>query len=251
LKKGIRLERQAAQVFEEVSSLPFADSSHIADLGSLEVIEGLSSFFAAEESKRKKPSILEVGSGVGTITRLLLKIYRSNIIAYEIDSFCLDELAKLRNQLPKQNRDRLHIRSELQFLQEVTEEVENQGFFAIFIDGPISKKNLSLAISNSKNLKFVFIQGWRLIQRFQISTLLFRGNFQQQYIEFRHNGRVTCAVFFVDATNGMKLRFFRSLVGFVATSITLVPKLMRNLYQSRGKTFRTGKFSEGNVKFKL
>lgn len=245
------MERQATQVFEEVSSLPFADSSHIADLGSLEVIEGLSFVFAAEEAKRKEPWILEVGSGIGTITRLLVKTYRSNVIAYEVDGFCLDQLLKLRNHLPKQNRNKLHIRSELQFREAVTEEVENQDFFAIFVDGPISKKNLSLAISNSQNLKFVFVQGWRLIQRFQISTLLFRCNFSQQYIEFRQNGRPTCAVFFVNVTHGMKLRSFRCSVGFVATCITLVPKLMRNIIQSRGKTFNTGKFSEGTVKFKL
>jgi hypothetical protein len=89
-----------------------------------------------------------------------------------------------------------------------------------------------MAIEKSTELKFVFVQGWRLWQRFQVSTLLLRSRFHQQYIEIRHDEKVTSAIFFTTGTSQMKFRFFRSFLAFITTLIPLVPKLVKNKGQA-------------------
>jgi phospholipid N-methyltransferase len=229
-------------IFESVYGSPHGKISAIADLASLEVIEGLS-YFYPKKDKEFNTAILEVGSGIGTVTRLLLKVYNSNIVCYEVNDFCLSQLWELKEKSPRKIRDRMIITSNL---LETYQELAGKGFSFIFIDGPIRKSDLALAIKNSKELQFIFVQGWRLIQRLQISFLLFRNKQNQQYVEIRHENRVTCAIFFVNNLQGMNRKVVRSFLSFISTNVSLLPKIAVNIIQSRGRNLWIGKRSEDN-----
>jgi hypothetical protein len=227
------VESISKRVYETVLNSPCGKVSSIADQGSLEVIEGLGHFFPRSESRLSL--VLEIGGGIGTITRLLLEVFESDIVCLETNEFCLGELRKLKMQLLKEKQNRLHIVSEFGMISTLFQSQSSQidrNFLAIFIDGPISYKELSMAIEKSTELKFVFVQGWRLWQRFQVSTLLLRSRFHQQYIEIRHDEKVTSAIFFTTGTSQMKFRFFRSFLAFITTLIPLVPKLVKNKGQA-------------------
>lgn len=252
------IQRLSSKLYSEVSSTELGKVSSIADLGSLEVIEGLSYFYPRQErSAGLRPQILEVGSGIGTITRLLLKCYESDIVCYEVNEFCLDKLYEVKRSLKKTEQSRMIIMSNLQVFNQ-TRRLKHNGseseigpFFSIFIDGPILSRDLANAISNSSELQFIYIQGWRLMQRMQVSRLLLQANLIQSYVEIKHSGRVTSTIFFVTCGDAVKKKKLRATLSFVATNLNLLPKVVKNLIQSNGKNFHIGKLFEDGSGRKL
>jgi hypothetical protein len=202
----------------------------------------------------KNEAILEIGSGFGTITRLLLKLFKGPITCYELDSNCIEKLKDLKKSLNAVDSERLTITNNLnQFLKtknHLLEKKENKSikFHGIIIDGPVLGKDLYNSIRQSTELRFVFIERYRLIQRAQVSYFLLRCGFQQQYLETRHNSKVTGAFFIVDVcTNTTFSRNFRSSRDFVITSLQLYPKLLKNLAQSRGRNIKVGTYKENSL----
>lgn len=254
------MPNHSEEIYREIINTPLGRKSSIADLGSLEVIEGLSYFFPRAELDQIKSNswILEIGSGIGTITRLLLKNYRSDIVCYEVNDFCLRTLRQLKSNLNRTLKSRMSICSNLDFLNgkgqnelEFKRNYDVTNLFAIFCDGPISRRDLKAAIINSVNLHIVFVQGWRLFQRWEIARLINSTKKRQSYVEIRHKGSVTCAIFFVTNQQGVRFSSIRAHIDLMVISMQLLPKMIKNMLLSKGESIKVGSFSEDNAKRRI
>ena len=264
------LESAADKVFREVTELTsgknFATASYPA-LCSLEalaiLLQGNSPpprYSITEKGNKStkisvndKGAILEIGSGFGTITRLLLILFNGPIVCFELDLECIKKLQDLRRSLTLDDSKRLIITSNfdevhlLGYNEFKLSKNNFANFYGIVIDGPILGKELRKLIESSPELRFVFIERYRLIQRAQVSFYLLRCGFQQQYLETRHNKKMTGAYFIIDVcTNTNFAKKSRALYDFILTSLRLYPKLLKNLLQSRGRNFKVGKFKENS-----
>ena len=182
------------------------------------------------------------------------------MVAYEVNSFCLTQLTKLKKSLPADQSERLIILDSLSHFHHSAEvlaiqrqeNVESKddakfpiSFFGIVIDGPISKDNLKGSICNSADLKFIFVENWRLKQRLLVSLFLLKFGFRQQYIEIEHDNVPTGGLFLVvKIPRDLKKRAIRSIFDFSLVQMRLLPKLVRNVYQSRGQSWKVGRLIE-------
>lgn len=266
------INRLSDSIYRSIQETEFAYNSAIASQGALETIEALSYLFPRTHPRDNKEgalldhfgsmgncsAILEIGAGVGTITRLLLQTFSSPVVAYEVNSFCLTQLTKLKTTLPAHQSERLIILNTLSHFQHSAEvsanlrKVEGKDekkmpihFFGIIIDGPIHNINLKSSISNSPGLKFIFVENWRLKQRYLVSIFLLKFGFRQQYIEVKHENVTTGGLYLVaKMPRAAKKRAIRLLFDFSLVQIRLFPKLIWNVYVSRGKIWKTGRFIE-------
>ena len=124
-------------------------SAHIATFSSqLNIIELL------EQNKCK--SVLDFGSGIGTLTKLMEKIGISNTYSYERSDWCKEQAsANLHPIAPK-------------YLIDLSEDIELE---AICIDDEISRRQIVQVLKQEK-LKVIFIEGWRNKTAAQVSRRL-------------------------------------------------------------------------------
>jgi len=128
-------------------------SEHIATLSSL---MNLSELLTDYEPK----SVLDFGSGIGTITQLVLRTTKATVVCYEKNSWCIDQL---KLNILEKNRI------------EITDVIPSQKFDVIIIDDDISRKQIRKIIGNCRP-KTVFIEGYRNRTVGQISKrLMFYG----------------------------------------------------------------------------
>jgi len=202
--------------------------SAISSFGFLEVIKGFT-FFDLIASK--KP-ILEVGSGIGTITRVLLDNCSNKIYCYELNSFCRGKLIAIKNRNYKNAKHRMQVTSNIDDLNGVN-------FSQIIIDGPISNKQLRKVVQNSTDLKLVVIENYRLLQRVWVAKVLYKGKFRQQFVEILHNDKPSAAVFFTNKQS--QTAYFHILFDFIFVLLRLLPKLILHTYLSKGAVLLIGK----------
>jgi phospholipid N-methyltransferase len=233
---GFHAELTAKEIYDTVFKTHLGKVSAISKLGNLQVLQGLSYFFPTNIKAVRNQPILEVGAGIGTITRILLQSYKNDVYCYELDQFCLNELRILKKNYAKKHSKRLHVISNLDKCNAID-------FFAIIIDGPISKKELSKIIKSSNNLKFIAIENYRLLQRFWVTKLLYKAQFRQQYIEIRHDFKPTATIFFVEKDYDKKLALHLFL-DFANVVSKIFPKLVLHSWQSKGKILKIGKYNE-------
>jgi 16S rRNA A1518/A1519 N6-dimethyltransferase RsmA/KsgA/DIM1 with predicted DNA glycosylase/AP lyase activity len=87
---GLGVNEKQYLVYQETK---LGRNSLISSFGNLQVVKGLSFFgFMKNDSL-----ILEVGSGIGTITKALLENYKSKIYCFELNNFCINKLLELKN----------------------------------------------------------------------------------------------------------------------------------------------------------
>lgn len=234
----------ALKVYKQVLERTQGENFAISSSEALFSLEGLAYILSGEKSgiiesnqinnlsgNFKSEKILEIGSGFGTITRLLLILFSGPIICHELDPKCIEKLNELRKELSILDSERLIILNELEQQLETKFIKENlDGFYGIIVDGPIRSRYLKRSIQQSPDLRFVFIEGYRLIQRAQISLYLYKRGLQQQYLEIRHNKKVTGAIFMVDNCSTSHFgKYLRSSFDFSLSAFKLYPKLIRNI----------------------
>ena len=217
--------------FKALENSPLGQSSAISSFGNLQLIKGLSFFYNDTETNHP---ILEIGGGIGTITKTLLENYQCDIYCYEMNEFCLKMLAELQNQ--GNNSERLNVSSDLSEWLEIN-------FSAVIIDGPISRKQMRGIINKSSELKFILVENYRLLSRLHISIELFKSRYRQQYLEVRHNFKPVAAVFFVEKTSNSAISVHRC-VDVLFTFLRIFPKLVLHIFLSRGKILKVGKVKE-------
>jgi phospholipid N-methyltransferase len=201
--------------------------SAIAGFSSLSIIKGLS-FFSLIPSK--KP-ILEIGAGIGTVTKVLLENYTGDVYAHELNDFCFSKLEKIRKSDYKQSKKRLHLTSNL-------DDFTGIDFCVIVIDGPISKKHLCSIVQNSSELKLVIIDNYRLLQRVWVAKALRKAKFRQQFIEILVNEKPSAAVFFTfKQTKELRIH---TIIDYVLVFLRIFPKLARHIYSSKGRVLTLG-----------
>jgi hypothetical protein len=202
--------------------------SAISSFGFLRVIKGFTFF---ELMASEKP-ILEVGSGIGTITRVLLDNCSNKIFCYELNSFCREKLIAIKNRNYKNAKHRMQVSSNI-------DDFNGVNFSQIIIDGPISKKQLRKIVQNSTDLKLVAIENYRLLQRVWVAKALYKGKFRQQFVEILHNDKPSAAVFFTNKQS--QTAYFHILSDFILVLLRLLPKLILHIFLSKGAVLLLGK----------
>ena len=202
--------------------------SAISSFGFLQAIQGLN-FLGLTVNKQP---ILEVGSGVGTITKVILDNCYNEIYCYELNSFCRRKLMAIKKRNYKNANYRMKVTGNIDDLNQIN-------FCQIIVDGPISKKQLRKVVSNSTDLKLVAIENYRILQRVWVAKALFKGKFSQQFVEISHNNRIVAAVFF---TNKQFKSFnFHIIFDFILVMLRILPKLILHTYLSKGAVLMLGK----------
>lgn len=250
-------ESNAQKVYKEVLERTQGENFAISSSEALFSLEGLAYILSGEKlaiierneqvsGNFKSEKIFEIGSGFGTITRLLLILFSGPIICHELDPKCIEKLNEFRKGLSISDSERLIILNQSDYQLQTKFIKENlYGFYGIVVDGPIRSQYLKQSISQSPDLRFVFIEGYRLIQRAQISLYLYKQGLQQQYLEIRHNEKVTGAIFIVDnCSTSLFGKYLRSSLDFSLSALKLYPKLIRNVAQSKGRNLKVGSYEE-------
>ena len=214
--------------YYKYSKTKLGQVSAISSLGNLQVIRGLAQFRLTKDTN----PILEVGSGIGTITKELLENFNNEIFCYELDDFCFRKLLELKKSNFLHSERRLHLTSSLIDYSEIN-------FSAIVIDGPISKSDLIKIVNKSSELKFVAVENYRLLQRVWVTKALYKGKFRQQFVEILHNNRPSTSVFFTNQqTSGGR---FHIIFDFILVLLRIYPKLILHTYLSKGHILFMGK----------
>lgn len=127
-------------------------------IGSTQIATKLALSKISEHIDRTTPgSVLEIGSGIGTITDLLIrKLHEADIFCYEVNLFCLEQLKK------NVSSSRIVIIEKLSELQQLDRHID-----FIIIDDLISKQVTFELIRQTTPLS-VFIEGHRRIQRLYV-----------------------------------------------------------------------------------
>ncbi len=206
--------------FDKFSTLE--GSKHIATLSSQRNL--------AELAFRFKPkTILDWGSGIGTLTALVSKITNPKVYAYEESEYC--------KNLAKKYLDMV----EIHYIQ--ASDNLNQ-IEAAFIDASISKENIT-SILGAPNLKFIFIEGWRnstviqisrTLPKFGLSAKFKRGNGYAGYIINSKNYEKAGAWFVLRKSNRMQSSFSRVVRIWGTGEISDL--ILRNYFKAATATYK-------------
>jgi hypothetical protein len=156
---------QADKVYRDVRKLTEGTNYATAQYAALCSLEALACFLHGDNTpnlsgvtrevcKNENQSILEIGSGFGTITRLLLKLFQGPITCFELDENLIKKLKDFKKSLSVVDSERLIITNDLN----ESLKTKNLKFHGIIIDGPVLGKDLYNAIRSSTELRFVFIE---------------------------------------------------------------------------------------------
>ena len=199
--------------------------SSIAGFGCLSVIKGLSFFIS------NKQPILEIGAGIGTITKTLLENYKGKLYCHELNAFCTSELEKIKKSNYKKAKSRVLITSDI-------DEFIGVNFSLIVIDGPMSERKILSIIQNSSELKIIVIENYRLRQRIWVAKSLRKAKFRQQLVEVTHNEKLSASVFFVFKQNNDL--FMHIVIDFFLVYLRIFPKFVLHLYTNLGISLASG-----------
>lgn len=138
-------------------------SQHIASLKALKTILKYSKSLEKNDSNS---TVLEIGTGIGTVAYLVTKNTNLNYLAYETNDFCIDQL--------NQNVDSVRMTVVGDFNDLLAHILLGSVSFLI-IDDIISKKDLRLLLSRIKP-KYIFIEGHRFKTRKELLNLISEKN---------------------------------------------------------------------------
>jgi hypothetical protein len=213
--------------YKKMYGSKLSKASAISSFEFLQVIKGLTFF---DLTLNRKP-ILEVGSGIGTITKVLLDNSYNQIYCYELNGFCRKKLMDIKKNYSNAN-NRMQVTGNI-------DDLNNINFCQIIIDGPISLKQLRKVVSNSTDLKLVVIENYRLLQRIWVAMALYNGKFKQQFVEILHNDKSSAAIFFTNKQS--RVAHFHIIFDFFLVMLRLLPKLILHTYLSKGAVLLLGK----------
>ena len=144
-----------------MDNLPLVEEIHTKyakQIGSDQIATKLALSKISEYIELNVPeSVLEIGSGIGTITDLLIRrLQKADILCYEVNLFCLEQLKK------NVSSSRIVIIDNLSELQKINRHID-----FIIIDDLIDKQTTFELIRQTTPLS-VFIEGHRRIQRLHV-----------------------------------------------------------------------------------
>ena len=111
--------------------------SRVSAISSFEFLQVIKGFTLFDLIANKNP-ILEVGSGIGTITKVLLDNCSNKIYCYELNSFCRGKLMDIKKNYRNASH-RIYVTGNIDDYMEIN-------FIQIILDGPISNDQLRKVI---------------------------------------------------------------------------------------------------------
>jgi|688.fasta_scaffold04272_20 protein-L-isoaspartate O-methyltransferase len=173
-------------------------------------------------------SILEFGTGIGTISAFLQKVTSARILTIEKDSRFLE--------IAKKNVENFHsggltgentivFESKLSFNKD-------SSFDWIIIDESVEKSEWKV-ISKLDGVELFIIENQRFISRFRVLGILLRKKMRFQYSEIDTAYETGIAVFRVNHRGGGNLVLF--FLDYLSTFILLLPRFVKGTYRDRGK----------------
>lgn len=173
-------------------------------------------------------SILEFGTGIGTISSFLLEVTSARILTIEkdldfhetakknIEEFCMSALTDTK---------RIVFDSKL-FLN------KENSYDWVIIDGSVEKSEWNV-ISKLDSVKLFIIENQRFISRFKVLNILLRRKMRFQYSEIDTSYETGIAVFSVNHRGGGNPVLF--FLVYLSTVILLLPRFIKGTYRDRGK----------------
>ena len=158
-----------------------------------------------EINRQYAGSIVEIGSGIGTITDLLqtrveLHADSFQLICYEINEWCIDQLQKnLKNEYIL-CRD----------ISKILDAVPTNIPVFLVIDEHISKSQTKDLLKNL-NVKFVIIEGHRFIQRKDVGDLLFGTRYHAKFYGNSFDSVKGAAVYTINPGSNKYISHYESL----------------------------------------
>lgn len=173
-------------------------------------------------------SILEFGTGIGTISAFLRKVTLAEIVTVEKDSRFL---AIARKNLENYLQSDLTKSPSIKFQSELTFD-ESHNFDWIIIDGSVGKQEWQL-ISEMKEIDLFIIENQRFISRFKVLNILLRKKVRFQYSEIDTADETGIAVFKVNQRGSRNSFLF--FLDYVATCTLLFPRFAKGILDTRGR----------------
>ena len=164
-------------------------------------------------------SILEFGTGIGTISAFLQRVSSARVLTIEKDSRFLE--------IARKNVENFHagdltgentivFESKLSFC-------EDNSFDWIIIDGSVEKSEWKV-ISKLDGVELFIIENQRFISRFKVLGILLRKKMRFQYSEIDTSDETGIAVFRVNHRGGGNLVLF--FLDYLSTFILLLPRFV-------------------------
>ncbi len=161
IKKSRRLELEEFR--NEFAQKPL--SSGIATLPSLLVLD---SILRTYEIK----NVLEIGRGLGTLTKFIGQNFNVNIYSVESDSYCIKESALNCTGISYSHFREIH---EIDF--SILESLD-----LVVIDGPIPRSSFRSLFNSNKNRIF-FFENHQLVTKIRVLSFLFSRGRHSRYVE--------------------------------------------------------------------
>jgi len=173
-------------------------------------------------------SILEFGTGIGTISAFLQRVTSARVLTIEKDSRFLE--------IARKNVENFHA-GELTGEKTIVFESklsfsEDNSFDWIIIDGSVEKSEWKV-ISKLDGVELFIIENQRFISRFKVLGILLRKKMRFQYSEIDTCDETGIAVFRVNHRGGGNLVLF--FLDYLSTFILLLPRFVKGTYRDRGK----------------
>lgn len=139
----------------EIEKLSEFCKSNVSRFQSLEGSEHIATFssqlnLASIIVDAKCKNVLDFGTGIGTLVPLILQFSEAKIYAVEKNAWCQSKFKENMSDVSFSEKSRIELHSQIPF----------QDFDLVIIDDDISRREIHKLL-RSKDLSFIFVEGWR------------------------------------------------------------------------------------------
>ncbi len=192
---------------DEFASKPL--SAGIATLPSLIVLNGILQTYEIKE-------VLEIGRGLGTITKFMGKDFDLNIYSVETNLYCIEHSAINLKEI---------IYSPVQRIMEVPTNVL-QKIDLVVIDGPVSRDEFDFLFLGD-GIRVYFFENHQIVSKARVLTYLFFHRRHSRYVEIYPDHNFEGPSYVVSLPIWSSLTYF---LNYLSLCITLVPRLTRHAF---------------------
>lgn len=189
-------------------------SAGIATLPSLIVLNGILQTYAIKE-------VLEIGRGLGTITKFMGKDFDLNIYSVESNLYCIEKSAIYLNGINY---------SPVNYISEVTESILRE-IDLVVIDGPVSRGEFKFLFFGD-GIRVFFFENHQIVSKARVITYLFFHGRHARYVEIYPDHNFEGPSYVVSMPVWSPLTF---ALNNLSLGITLLPRLTRHAFSKLRK----------------
>ena len=184
-------------------------SQGIATLPSLIVLDGILNTYQIT-------NVLEIGRGLGTLTKFMGQNFKLNIFSVEPDAYCIDESARNCAGVKYQHCNQLnHIGNSI--LKDLD---------LVVIDGPISKSQFKLIFESDK-IRLYFFENHQIVTKMRVLLYLFFHGRHSRYVEIFPFHNFEGPSYIVSLPRWSNFSF---ATNYVALFLQLVPRIVKHCH---------------------